>query len=135
MIATCDGPGRDRARNAGAMSVVEADSPTTLLGQSEGKSATGQALITPCCHEPCRRSGQKGISSSNSPSWAGGGDDLSSLTGERGARDSFPPLPPPPVPPPPPPRPPSICISLAMTSVVYRSLPSLSCHLRVRSLP
>ena len=36
---------------------------------------------------------------------------------------------------PPPPRPPSICISLPTISVLKRSLPCLSCHLRVRRLP
>src|SRR5450631_426516 len=32
-------------------------------------------------------------------------------------------------------RPPSICMLSAMISVLYRSFPCLSCHLRVRSLP
>ena len=36
---------------------------------------------------------------------------------------------------PPPPRPPSICMLSAMISVVNRSFPCLSCHLRVRNLP
>src|ERR1700722_15006725 len=66
---------------------------------------------------------------------AGAGDCRYSPRGGALGPDPRPPPPAPPAAPPPPARPPSICILSAMISVVNRSLPCLSCHLRVRSLP